>query len=206
MTKQCAMDGVLQLAESGSHIIALDGQPLGIIGKASVCVGRLDGSTPVAMPDTEVEVLVVEDLSVVRADLLIGSNVVSRCRGLCLSYDDDGELERVRFGTDACAASAVHTKPVAKCQEAHPSRHVRVTQDGDNVTLCVDDGEVRWCHDTKRWVLKWVWKNGKAPQHPVGHGIGQYPRESLTAEQEQLFCRTRSDRRRVATARAYSGA
>ncbi|XP_065185766.1 uncharacterized protein LOC135816500 [Sycon ciliatum] len=183
LTKDQALSCGLAWSECESRLVALDGQSIAVLGKVAVNIGRLDGPIPVQMPEASVELLVVNDLSVVHADLLIGCDVASSCGGLHLEYANDGRLESVRFGPVSSPVSA------ALPQDGHPSRHVQVSRHGQGVTLSARDGEVQWCHETKRWILRWKWKSGAAPEVPVGSGIGQYSREKLSPEQEKLFCK-----------------
>ena len=169
-------------APSGfTELLALDGQPLRILGQATVTLQRMDDT--VRFPEQTISGLVAADLSVVRADLLLGSDVSSRSGGLRLAYAD-GQLQSVQFGPDQATASVAVPKDA---DVPHPSRHVNVTTDGDDVLLSVGDGTIRWCSRTRRWTLTWAWADGHPPPAPVGSGIGQYSRKGLTAEQEEHF-------------------
>ena len=66
-------------------------------------------------------------------------------------------------------------------------RHVTVEHDGADVILTTADGSVRWRADVGYWELKWAWKD-KPPTRPVGSGIGEYSRHSLSTDQESQFC------------------
>ena len=63
-----------------SNIVALDGNPLMVVGIVPVLLERLDG--PVSLPRITVNAYVVADLSVVRADVLVGNDVAIGSGGL----------------------------------------------------------------------------------------------------------------------------
>ena len=140
--------------DSGGNIVCLDGSPLPVLGVAKLVMRRMDGpQCPVVIPAMSVEALVLPELSVVAADVLIGSDFVASCGGLHLDYSDDGSLVGVTFGRAAImdvnaevAASTVESAlPGSVCDvEQKLSRHIAVEHDGEDVVLSVDDGEVRW--------------------------------------------------------------
>ena len=85
-----------------------------------------------------VEALVLPELSVVAADVLIGSDFVESCSGLHLEYSDDGSLVGVTFGRTAMkdidaevAANTVESAlPGSVCDvEQKLSRHIAVEHD-----------------------------------------------------------------------------
>ena len=160
-------------------MVALDGSEIDLIGTVNLDVQRQDG--PVFLPCVSVVACVTRSLEVVGTDVLIGADIVAGVGGVQLSYDDNGVLDGVRFG------QAKEPAVVAAAADKHPSRRVTVEQDGDDVTLSTDDGQVRWDSVAQRWMLTWAWKD-QQPTAPVGSGIGQYARNKLTAEQESLFC------------------
>ena len=71
--------------------------------------------------------------------------------------------------------------------DKHPSPFVEVTHEKDDVVLRVYDGEVRWIANEQYWQARWQWKDA-VPSGTIGHGIGEYSRKQLTAEQDSLFC------------------
>eukprot|EP00117_Sycon_ciliatum_P011312 scpid18689/ scgid1770/ Gag-Pol polyprotein; Matrix protein p10; p20; Capsid protein p25; Nucleocapsid protein p14; Protease p15; Reverse transcriptase/ribonuclease H p90; Integrase p46 len=183
-------DVQLSRADSESTILALDGKPLDVLGSAQLQFHRNDG--PVRIPRTCVDVLVVPNLSVVAADVLLGNDLVARCGGVSVSYDDDGSMSRVVFGEQlpaaAAAAGPVTSTDAAIADTASKlSRHVSVSQDGDDVVLSVDDGEARWVPSKQCWVMSWRWKEDTAPVSTIGSGITEYGRKHLSPQQEEKF-------------------
>ena len=60
--------------DSGGNIVCLDGRPLPVLGDAKLVMSRMDGpQCPVVIPARLAEALVLPILSVVSADVLIGS-------------------------------------------------------------------------------------------------------------------------------------
>ena len=169
---------------SARGMVTLDGSDLQVVGEVSVSLERTDG--PVHLPQISVTAHVVKSLDAVQADILIGADVVAGSGGLHLDYSDDGSLRRVWFGAEHIP------KDVAACaqpvSDVHPSRHVDVVRDGEDVVLTADDGSVKWDSARHQWVLSWKWQGEQPPIDPIGSGIGQYARHRLSSEQEQLFC------------------
>ena len=161
-------------------ILALDGKPLQLLGRATMKFVRNDG--PVSIHPVTMSVLVVPELSVVGTEVLIGSDMVATCGGLKLDYDHECSLSAVVLGSrcDVAAATSVG-------EQDHPLRHVSAETDGDDIVLSSDDGSVRWDSEHGRWVLKWKWKDGHPPSASIGPGIGEYSRAKLTATEEELF-------------------
>eukprot|EP00117_Sycon_ciliatum_P020617 scpid88671/ scgid18310/ len=56
-----------------------------------------------------------------------------------------------------------------------------------SVMAKADDCAVWWDSTSQRWTMGWTWKARTHPTRPVGCGVGEYSRRSLTEEQEQLF-------------------
>eukprot|EP00117_Sycon_ciliatum_P010277 scpid12682/ scgid5529/ len=160
-------------------LVALDGQPLPVVGTVRLTLKRTDG--PVHLSPIEVTATVVKSLDAVDASVLIGTDLIAAAGGLSLQYDDDNLLCGVRFG-QAVTAAVPGTPPMV-----HPSPYVSVSSDGDDTVLHTDDGEARWRADKQYWEVKWSWKDDVAPSEPVGHGIGEYSRSKLTPDQEGLF-------------------
>ena len=183
---QLNLAGSLESLPGGGGIVALDGQPLDVLGAVEVQVSRADG--PVQIPPTSVKVLVLPDLSVVNAEMLIGSDFVAMCGGLHLQYDCNGDLTGATLGS---RDRLEPTQPVTACTSDRPvdklSRHVSVTRDGDDILLATDDGEVQWVASEQRWIVTWKWLDGHEPVSPVGSGIGEYPRSNLTPDQEEMY-------------------
>ena len=140
--------------------------------------------------------LVLPELSVVAADVLIGSDFVASSGGLHLEYSDDGSLVGVTFGraamidveADVAASTVESALPGSECDvEQKLSRHIAVEHDGDDVVFSVYDGEVRWCGSEGHWVARWRWADGNAPVGNIGPGVAEYSRSRLSAEQEEKF-------------------
>ncbi|XP_065182720.1 uncharacterized protein LOC135813558 [Sycon ciliatum] len=167
-------------------ILALDGSPLELVGSAAVRLARSDGA--VSLPGLEVQAYVVDNLSVVNADVLVGNDVVIGSGGLRLKYSGDGALIGVEFGYDRVdPGDSMGVCGASSSGDRHPFPNVRVQRDGDDVTLSTDDGDVTWDSSARRWVLSWRWKSGSPPTQPVGPGVSEYSRSKLTSDQEQLF-------------------
>ena len=136
----------------GGDIVALDGKPLTVLGVAALHCRRLDGA--VAMRPISVHALVVPNLDIICCDLLVGSDLITRCGGLHLEYSDNGTLSSVLFGPAAVANPVCGvTTPVASTSDREQFlKHVDVHEDvtSGNVTLTTDDGSVRWIADEKR--------------------------------------------------------
>ena len=183
--------------DSGGNIVCLDGSPLPVLGVAKLVMSRMDGpQCPVVIPAISVEALVLLELSVVAADVLIGSDFFTSCGGLHLEHSDDGSLVGVTFARAAMmdvdaevAASTVESAlPGSVCGvEQKLTRHIAVEHDGEDVVLSVDDGEVRWCGSEGHWVARWRWADGNAPGGNIGYGVAEYSRSRLSAEQEEKF-------------------
>ena len=102
-----------KIVSSKKNIVCLGGSPLPVLGVAHLLFSRQDLNSLVTIPCMPVEVLVLPELSVVDANVLIGSDFVSVCGGLHLDYDNsDGTLARVVFGR---AASPNAATSVTKC-------------------------------------------------------------------------------------------
>ena len=177
-------------------IVALDGEPLDVLGTVDVNLSRLDG--PVYLAPMNVTALVVPSLRVVNADALIGSDVVQRAGGLHLDYDESG-LCAAQFGSQkedsdsavsVCGAASVISEATVSTEpnSAKLSRHIEVSAQNDDVILTVEDGEMRWRHEDGYWEVKWNWLNGRAPASIKGPSIGEYSREKLSEEEELSFC------------------
>ena len=136
----------------GGDIVTLDGKPLTVLGVAALHCRRLDG--PVAMRPVSVRALVVPDLDIICCDLLVGSDLITRCGGLHLEYSDKGNLSSVLFGpaTVANPVCGVTTPAASTADREQFLKHVDVHEDATtgNVTLATDDGSVRWIADEKR--------------------------------------------------------
>ena len=159
------------------RLVALDGKSLAVGGTVQLQLRREDG--PVALSTTNVTAVVVESLSAVSAQILIGNDVVAGNGGVHVQYDAEGSLRGVTFGsaTAACVSTA-----------SHPNPHVTVVRDDKNIILRANDGEVKWHADKRYWSLKWLWKGDVEPCGPIGPSIGEYSRKKLTEEQEKQFC------------------
>ena len=135
----------------------------------------------VILPSIEISTYVVGSLSVVSADVLIGNDVVTGSGGMSMLYAKDGAPTGVTFGPSptniVCGAS--HDL------DAHPSSHVQVKREGDNVRLSTADGDVIWDSTARRWTLRWQWKAGSPPPRPVRRGVGEYSCAKLTPDQER---------------------
>ena len=167
---------IIRSKESGDGLVALDGQPLAVIGCVNIRLRRLDGAA--RLPEISVRAFVVQDLHVVNADVLIGADVVAGSNGLHFEYKEN-DLCRIQFGPD--------TPVVGSAADSHPMSHVTVTFEGDDVVLSSSDGAVRWKAGEGCWELAWRWKDGEEPSAPIGSGLGEYSRSRLTPHQEGLF-------------------
>ena len=156
--------------------MALDGQPVTVLGCVNIKLRHLDGAA--RLPEIDVCAYVVRDLQVVNADVLIGADVVAGSNGLHLEYKAN-DLCRIQFGPEAPV--------VGSAPDSHPMSHVTVTHDGDDVVLSSSDGAVRWKAEEGCWELAWKWKDGEEPSAPIGSGLGEYSRSRLTPQQEGLF-------------------
>eukprot|EP00117_Sycon_ciliatum_P045998 scpid93880/ scgid32998/ len=181
---------LVPLANSGSTMMTIDGQFMTVIGTVPVKLQRTDGA--VSLPCISVDACVVDTLDVVQSEVLVGNDVVTGSGGVFLDYSESGVLCRVVFGTqqslppapsDVTAASVVSSNDDVD----HPSYHVSAERDSADIVLTTDDAEVRWNGSSKQWVASWKWKSGTPPIGTIGSGIGEYSRNKLTAEQEQLF-------------------
>ena len=141
---------------------------------------RLD-SASVKLPRKVTQLLVVEDLTVVEAEVVIGVNFISAFDSLSMKYDN-GELVSVTFGQqdDACLAAVASNN--------YPSRYVqaRCTDDGD-VELVSDDVTAQWSAVNQVWTVSWRWVGDDAPAGTIGSGLGEYGRTKLSPSQEALF-------------------
>ena len=180
-------DMLLSRADSESTILVLDGKPINVLDSAQLQFHRNDG--PVRIPRTCVDVLVVPNLLVVAVDVLLGNDLVARCGGVSVSYDDDGSMSHVVFGEQLAAAAGPVTSPDAAIADTASKllRHVSVSQDGDDVVLSVDDGEARWVPSKQCWVMSWRWKEDTAPVSTIGSGITEYGWKHLSPQQEDWF-------------------
>ena len=153
------------LPTTAAPMLALDDSPLEVQGAATVTLVRTDGA--VSLPRLQVEAYVVDNLSVVNADVLIGIDVVTSSGGLHLKYADDGALEGVEFGPALHDSVENHSGVCAALpdQDDHPLPHVHVERNGEDVTLSTDDGKVTWDSSVRQWVLTWCWKSGSSPTH-----------------------------------------
>lgn len=168
-------------------ITAIDGKPVRVVGAVQLCVSRQDDH--VYLPEISAQFLVVDTLSVVQAELLIGLDVISSLGGVSLQYDgDSGVLTDVVFGAGGKPTVAAAANLVGQQSTSEMPRHVTVVQAGADVTLEMSDGEARFDSKEKTWEMRWQWKNGEAPTAPLGSGVGQYSRAKLSPEQEAKFC------------------
>ena len=166
------------------RIVALDGNPLEVLGTLNASLCQLDG--PVHLEPIVVTVLVVPSLSVIRTDALIGSDVIERSGGLDMSCDSSG-LCSVRFGSPSKSDDSPATVTCA-ATAAKLSRHIDVLTASEDGILMVDDGEIRWSHEDGYWEVKWNWANGREPASRLGSSIREYLRKRLTEKEESLFC------------------
>ena len=151
-------------------IVALDRNPLEVIGTLDVSLCRLDGL--VHLEPIVVTALLVPSLSVIRTDALIGLDVIERRGGLHMSYDSSG-LCSVRFGSPLKSNDSPATVPHA-ATAAKPSRYIEVSTDSEDAIVKVDDGEMRRCHEDSYKEVKRNWANGCEPAFWLGLSIGEY--------------------------------
>ena len=167
-------------AEWMDTITAIDGNALDVVGVAQLTVFRHDEI--VYLPEIAAQFLVVNSLDVIRADLLIGLDVISSAGGVALHYTEArGALTEAVFGSRPVVA-AVEEKCAGIVQ-----RHVQVIHDGETVVLQMNDCQVAFDPERGFWDLTWQWQDGAAPSYPIGSGIGEYSRQNLTEDQEEKF-------------------
>ena len=154
-------------------ISGIDGTPLKVQGCTQILLSRMDEH--VHLPEFCADCVVVESLSQVNADVVMGVDTISSLGGVDLKYDE-GCLTAVQFGL---AAAVVEDK--------HPLPSVSVSSQGNDVVLDMDDTTVRWKSAEGYWELQWKWQEGHDPDKPLGSGIGQYPRHGLSAGEEEQF-------------------
>ena len=191
-----ATDLALDIRPTSSTINAIDGSPVDVRGVVECTISRLD-SAVVRLRETETDMLVVDDLSVVEADVLIGVNSIATLGGVHMQYDA-GELVGVVFGTVSAACPLVLA---SSTPDEHPSRpesearavaedfhhaDVEKLRNGD-VVLRASDMILRWSTADKAWEVQWQWADKTEPTTCIGSGLGEYPRSKLSKEQEQLF-------------------
>ncbi|XP_065196502.1 uncharacterized protein LOC135827994 [Sycon ciliatum] len=164
---------------------ALNGSAVELLGAVELLVERVEAGCPVHLPRTQVKAFVVRKLDAVNADVLVGADVIAAVGGVHLGYGDDGSLSSVQFGAPETDRPAI---VAATVPAAHPSRHVTVSKDGEDVVLRTDDSEVRWDSASERWIVRWMWADDEPPTKQIGSGIGQYSRKRLSPEQEASFC------------------
>ena len=182
----------LDTKPSSAVISAVDGADLAVHGRVE-CTLERSGSDAVYMPEITAVLQVVGDLSVVQADMIVGVNIIASLGGVDLRFSD-GALVGVYFGAceSAAVSAAVETETEsisAVCSDdKHPLRNVSVSREANgNVELTSDDVVVNWNDADKTWTLSWKWLDGVGPQHPVGSGLGEYPRTKLSPDQEESF-------------------
>ena len=165
-----------------ASVTALDGQSLAVSGKVWLTLSRCDES--VHLPEVKAEFLVVEDLTVVDADFLLGVNIITGLGGVSLGYNVEHDLNSVVFEpSPATALTAVGDEQVDKLP-----RHVTVTENGDYVVLSMADGEAVYDSQEGHWTIHWNWQSGAVLEKEIGTGIGEYSRQSLSEDQEAKFC------------------
>ena len=132
------------------------------------------------------QLIVVDQFKVVRADIVIGLDVISALGGVHVGYTGD-KLTSVVFGERTELPPVVASSTGTESQ-THPLSHVAVSiePDGD-VILSTADGSVRWLPDKEYWELTWNWKDNADPSHHLESGIGEYARTGLTKADEELF-------------------
>ena len=70
--------------------------------------------------------------------------------------------------------------------DQHLSRPVSVVQDDENMTLSIEDDQIKRLAADQCWQATWRWTDDKPPTGRIGSGIGEYPRK-LSDEHEKLF-------------------
>ena len=111
---------IIRSKESGDGLVALDGQPLAVIGCVNIRLRRLDGAA--RLPEISVCAFVVQDLHVVNADVLIGADVVAGSNGLHLEYKEN-KICRIQFGPETpVVGSAADSYPIADALTPVPSK------------------------------------------------------------------------------------
>ena len=171
----------LTIEPHDEELVGLGGEPVLVRGCVTVSLQRNDER--VQLPCTNMKFLIVDQLDVVSADLVIGVDVISRLGGVDLSYDEDGALCGVTIRPESN-----HEPEVVAATSSNLSRHVAVRElsNGD-VELNTDDFALKWLESVGYWQVSWKWASGTEPEQTVGHGITEYSRSHLTAEEEELF-------------------
>ena len=136
------------------------------------------------LPPIDVKASVVQDLSTVQSDVLVGSDIIIGTSGLSLEHDENKVLCGIWFGPEPMSESVSASVATS---DKHPSPFVEVTHENNDIVLKVNDGEVRWMAKEQCWQARWQWKD-TVPSGTIGHGIREYSRKQLTAEQESLLC------------------
>ena len=172
-------------AQPRVSVVSVDSSKVKIRGAVDLELQRQGDGAPVSLPRVRVNACVVDSLTAVAADLLLGADVIAGVGGVRLSYGQDGEVNGVCFGPQPRDTGAAAT---AAADVESTLRHVDVTEDDRGVTLKAEDGELRWDNDKQHWTLHWQWRDGQAPTSPIGSGIGQYARHNLSDKQESQFC------------------
>ena len=169
LVEQLGMQPVQAPQES---LISIEGKHLSIHGTVHLSIRRLDG--PVYLPLIHVSLLVVDNLSALDTDILVGSDIVAQAGGLDIQYDGPGgPLLSVIFGPKPHVAGA----GVESSGKRLP-RHVSVSESGNTVKLSTTDVTATWDEAKGYWQAEWTWKDGIPPSSPLGSGIGEYPRSN----------------------------
>ena len=161
-------------------LLALDGGALPILRSISLKIRHLDG--PEICRLRCVVAFVVPELSAINADLSLGSDLVRAIGGVRLQYSESGDLRYVLFGSSTASDSEPVSSVVSDAvqpPDQHPSRHVSVVQDGDDVTLSIQDGQIKWLATEQCGQAARRWKDDKPPTELIGSGIGEYPGNSV---------------------------
>ena len=111
---------IIRSKESGDGLVALDGQPLAVIGFVSIRILPLDGAA--RLPEISVCAFVIQDVHVMSADVLIGADVVAGSNGVRLEYQEN-KICRIQFGPETpVAGTAADSYPIADALTRVPSK------------------------------------------------------------------------------------
>ena len=144
-------------------------QPLPLRRQVNLKMERRD--TNVQLPLLEIIALVVDSLRMGGTEILIGADAIAQSGGVRLRYENRTRLDGVFLGRAVTSPTA----NAASDPDTHPSRHSKMTRDGDDVILSTQNGEVRWDESAKKWVLSWRCRNGEPPKNRLDQALANMP-------------------------------
>jgi len=161
ITHELAKSLSVPIKPSAVQISSINSTPLKVHGEVVLNVSRLDKPT-IRLPQTTTELMVVDNLDAVRADIVLGLHLISAVNGVDVQYEGT-QLKSIVFGgrDSACSTSDAAI-------DKHPYSHVEVTRNGDDVTLTTSDGSVRWDSQRGYWELTWALMVSRIAQSVLG--------------------------------------